>query len=121
MECEYPYKVYSTKPETSVEITTPIYDAINECKNCRSKIGIDGIGNCSEENGYRGVEVYLHGGLNGCGEWEDYFMDLSKVIATLKAKFNGKCERVSVQELNNDMCDDIFYVVVDITFQYANK
>ena len=119
MEKKYPYDVYGTKPETNNKIVELVNAAIDECHDETSKVEVDGIGRLAEADGYLGTEIYLSGGLNGPGEWDNYFANLSKIIATLKRKFDGKCECVRVRKLDNDMPDDIFYLVVVIDYKYA--
>lgn len=121
MERKYPYGVYGTKPETNQKIVELVNSAIAECYDEKSKVEVDGIGHKETDGGYLGTEVYLSGGLNGPGEWDDYFMNLSKVVSVLKKKFNGKCECIRVQKLDNDMPDDIFYLVINIDYKYEEE
>lgn len=59
----------------------------------------------SEVDEYGTKTVTLCGGLNGFGEWKDYFTDLSKLFEELgKNGFD-----VWVIKLDNDCLDDIFY------------
>lgn len=49
----------------------------------------------------------VSGGLNGSGEWTNYFNDLSKLARELKSL--TKWEPVAV-DVNTDVADDVFYV-----------
>ena len=52
----------------------------------------------------------LSGGLNGNGEWKDYFIDLSSIFRVFEEhKINA-----TVIKIENDILDDIFYL--DIAF-----
>lgn len=64
----------------------------------------------SEVDEYGTKTVTLCGGLNGAGEWYNYFTDLAKLFEELdKNGFN-----VWVIKLDNDCLDDIFYCRIGI-------
>lgn len=65
----------------------------------------------SEIDEYGTKTITLCGGLNGIGEWKNYFVDLGKIFEELdKNGFN-----VWVIKLDNDCPDDIFYCRIGIT------
>lgn len=65
----------------------------------------------SEIDEYGTKTITLCGGLNGIGEWKNYFVDLAKIFEELdKNGFN-----VWVIKLDNDCPDDIFYCRIGIT------
>ena len=65
----------------------------------------------SEIDEYGTKTITLCGGLNGIGEWKNYFVDLGKIFEELdKNGFN-----VWVIRLDNDCPDDIFYCRIGIT------
>jgi hypothetical protein len=65
----------------------------------------------SEIDEYGTKTITLCGGLNGSGEWKNYFVDLAKIFEKLdKNGFN-----VWVIKLDNDCPDDIFYCRIGIT------
>lgn len=57
--------------------------------------------------------VKLRGGLNGNGEWSDYFDGLSRTFKFLKA--NGF--DMWLISIDNDVIDDVFYANVGIEKQ----
>ena len=75
----------------------------------------DIINNHSESNikwyeeSYEEKEGYtifgITGGLNGLGEWDDYFSSLGRLVEKIKESFSD----VWVIELKNDCPDDVFY------------
>ena len=65
----------------------------------------------SEVDEYGTKTITLCGGLNGHGEWYNYFTDLAKLFEELdKNGFN-----VWVIKLDNDCLDDIFYCTTGIS------
>ena len=65
----------------------------------------------SEVDEYGTKTITLCGGLNGRGEWKDYFIDLSELFKELdKNDFDAW-----VIKLDNDCADDIFYCTIGIT------
>ena len=54
--------------------------------------------------------IDIFGGLNGRGEWENYFSTLSKLIENLKAIF----DKVWVIKLTNDCADDVFCLTLGV-------
>jgi len=64
----------------------------------------------NEVDEYGTKTITLCGGLNGCGEWKNYFTDLSKTFEELEK--NGF--DVWVIKLDNDCADDIFYCKIGI-------
>lgn len=61
-----------------------------------------------DEYGTNTIEIC--GGLNGSGNWADYFTDLSNMFS--KIKRNGF--DVWTIKLENDCLDDIFYLTIGI-------
>lgn len=56
--------------------------------------------------------VRFYGGLNGNGNWSDYFKDLTVFLVNLNQKF-GDAWTVS---LYNDCLDDVFYIDIGLPF-----
>lgn len=65
----------------------------------------------SEVDEYETMTITLCGGLNGSGEWNNYFNDLARIFEELKEKGFD----VWVINLENDCLDDIFYCKTGIT------
>lgn len=93
------------------EIVNEIEPIIRSMRTKKSDIGILTGKGFTEVDKYGTKVVCLSGGLNGCGEWEDYFDDLAKVTRKLKASgFN-----VWTINLDNDCLDDVFYLKFGIS------
>ena len=54
--------------------------------------------------------VQITGGLNGTGDWEDYFNDLRILVSSLKKQF----EKVYLIKIINDCYDDVFYAEIGV-------
>lgn len=54
--------------------------------------------------------IRLSGGLNGLGNWADYFKTLSEFIE----EFNKVSQECWVISLNSDPLDDLFYIKIGI-------
>ena len=65
----------------------------------------------SEIDKYGTKTVTLCGGLNGSGEWKNYFSDLSQICDTLAEKGFD----MWLIKLDNDCLDDIFYATFGIS------
>ncbi len=59
---------------------------------------------------YGTMTITLCGGLNGNGEWENYFSDLSNITKLVKDK---KYDFWLI-DLHNDCVDDIFYATFGV-------
>ena len=95
------------KEKTLQEIVKDIKPLIKSIYTEESKITVLE----SEVDEYGTKTVTLCGGLNGAGEWKNYFVDLGKIFEELdKNGFN-----VWVIKLDNDCLDDIFYCRIGIT------
>ena len=89
------------KEKVLQEIVNEIKPIVKSLYNDKSKITVLEF----EIDEYGTKTVTLCGGLNGIGEWKDYFTDLSKLFEELgKNGFD-----VWVIRLDNDCPDDIFY------------
>ena len=83
------------------EIVNEIKPIVKSLHSDKSKITV--LENEVDEYGTK--TITLCGGLNGFGEWKDYFIDLAKIFEELgKNGFD-----VWVIKLDNDCLDDIFY------------
>lgn len=58
--------------------------------------------------------VHLYGGKNGCGEWNEYLVDLLSFINKLKDKDIGDFKEVWFISLENDCADDVFDVYIGV-------
>lgn len=64
----------------------------------------------NEVDEYETKTITLCGGLNGAGEWKNYFTDLARIFEELENNdFN-----VWVIGIDNDCLDDIFYCKIGI-------
>ena len=52
------------------------------------------------------VTCKVAGGLNGCGRWEDYFSDISELVAMVRSEGVN----MWLVEGYNDCLDDLFYL-----------
>ncbi len=88
------------------EIVGEIKPIINSVGSDKSKIAV-----LESEVDKDGIKtITLCGGLNGHGEWKNYFTDLSRIFEELENNgFN-----VWVIKLDNDCLDDIFYCTIGI-------
>lgn len=86
---------------------------LTENNNVYAKIVID-----KEDKIYvnqYGTTVFkIHGGLNGYGEWKDYFSILSELMKNLEVLFQFKCWLI---ELQCDPLDDIFWGTFGIKYK----
>ena len=89
------------KEKVLQEIVNEIKPIIKSLYSDKSKITVLE----SEVDEYGTKTITLCGGLNGRGEWKDYFIDLSELFKELdKNDFDAW-----VIKLDNDCADDIFY------------
>lgn len=58
--------------------------------------------------------VELYGGENGCGKWENYLGNLTKIFAKENVEKSGKIESMWLIRLENDCSDDVHTVYVGI-------
>lgn len=56
--------------------------------------------------------ISLSGGLNGWGEWDKYFKDLSKIVKKVNEEY-----RMWLIEMDNDCLDDLFYGTFGVDFK----
>lgn len=68
-----------------------------------------------ERSGDTFIEFTLCGGLNGHGDWEDYFDDLSDFIEDCKQNIPD-LKDIYMIDAENDCLDDVFYVKFRINF-----
>ena len=54
--------------------------------------------------------VEITGGLNGNGDWENYFNDLKILVSSLKKQF----KKVYLVKIVNDCLDDVFYAEIGV-------
>lgn len=101
-----------TNKETELnEIVNEIIPILNELKTDKSKISVLNEKGFTEVDKYGTNVICLCGGLNGCGKWEDYFEDISKIVK----KINSSGYHTWTINLKNDCLDDIFYLKLGIT------
>lgn len=58
--------------------------------------------------------VHLNGGKNGCGEWNEYLVDLLSFINKLKDENIGGFKEIWLISLKNDCADDVFDVYIGV-------
>lgn len=92
------------------EIVNEIEPIIRSMRTKKSNIGILTGKGFTEVDKYGTKVVCLTGGLNGCGKWEDYFNDLSKVMS----KLENSGYHVWTINLDNDCLDDVFNLKIGI-------
>ena len=56
------------------------------------------------------IRVHICGGLNGPGKWTDYLEDIKKLFKKLETEVG----HVWMIELNNDCCDDVWYMIIGV-------
>lgn len=56
--------------------------------------------------------IEISGGLNGWGEWDKYFKDLSKVVKKVNEEY-----RMWLIDMENDCLDDLFYARFGVDFK----
>ena len=95
------------KEKVLQEIVNEIKPIVKSLYNDKSKITVLE----SDVDEYGTKTITLCGGLNGIGEWKNYFIDLSKIFEELD--INGF--NVWVIRLDNDCLDDIFYCRIVIS------
>jgi hypothetical protein len=93
------------------QIVKEVIPIIHEMKTEKSEIGVLTGKDFTEVDKYGTKVLCLTGGLNGCGEWEDYFSDLSKVVTRLKKEGY----HTWTINLENDCLDDVFYLKLGIS------
>ena len=93
------------------QIVKEVVPIIDSMKTKESEIGVLTGKDFTEVDKYGTKVLCLSGGLNGCGEWENYFSDLSKVVTRLK-KEGYHTWTIS---LKNDCLDDVFYLKLGIS------
>lgn len=54
------------------------------------------------------IRIHICGGLNGPGRWTDYLEDIRKLFGRLEAEIG----HAWMIELNNDCCDDVWYMII---------
>ena len=69
-----------------------------------------------ERSGDTFVEFTLSGGLNGHGDWSDYFQDLSDFVNDCIKDIPDATD-VYLVEAENDCVDDVFYAHFRINFE----
>ena len=94
------------KEKNLQEIVNEIKPIVKSAYSENSKITI--LENEVDEYGTK--TITLCGGLNGAGEWKNYFTDLARIFEELENNdFN-----VWVIRIDNDCLDDIFYCKIGI-------
>ena len=74
-------------------------DRINIRSNNIAKLSLGDI------KGKRPIVVKIYGGLNGCGEWTNYFDCLSDLLKLMQNEYNSEMWLI---KLDNDCLDDVF-------------
>lgn len=52
--------------------------------------------------------IYIHGGKNGSGKWNEYFVDALSIFNKLTDKNIGNFSKVYLIDWKNDCSDDVF-------------
>ncbi|MBQ2856687.1 MAG: hypothetical protein IJE78_06125 [Bacteroidaceae bacterium] len=69
-----------------------------------------------ERSGDTFIEFTLCGGLNGHGDWEDYFQDLSNFVEDC-VKYISDLKDIYMVDADNDCVDDVFYIHFRANFE----
>ena len=78
-----------------------VLDCIKRASSKYSKLTLDKID---------GNQIFIHGGLNGHGDWLDYLGDLTDLIDNLQEHFN----LVWIYKFDIDSLDDVFDVQIGV-------
>lgn len=70
----------------------------------------------SEIDKYGTKTLSFSGGLNGFGEWTDYFEDLTALTKAISKKY-----RIWLINLENDCLDDLFYATFGVDLKEEAK
>ena len=97
------YKVDFKEDKNAFLIKKVIDDTTNKSKLQLGELAI----NPDDPSPYYIVQIY--GGLNGHGEWTDYFEDLTKMAKALE-----KIGHAWLIELENDCLDDVFTLTMGL-------
>ena len=73
-----------------------------------------------ERTGKTFVEFSLYGGLNGHGDWSDYFQDLSDFMNDCISDIPTATD-VYLVEAENDCVDDVFYAHFRMNFDEGDE
>ena len=92
------------------QIMKEVYPIIHSMRTDKSEIGILTGEGFTEVDEYGTKVLCLSGGLNGCGEWKNYFIDLAKIVA----KLEDEGYHTWTIKLDNDCLDDVFYLKLGI-------
>jgi len=85
-------------------------DIEDVCKQTSTKKSDFGLLEKIKKDEY-GTDVFqISGGLNGPGEWVDYFKDLAKFVEEISKKYH-----IWMIEAKNDCLDDVFYFTFGIS------
>lgn len=107
----------SEKEKELDQIVKNVMPIIDGMRTEKSKIGILTGKGFTEVDKYGTKVLCLSGGLNGCGEWENYFTDLANVVNRLKKEGY----HVWTINLENDCLDDVFYLKLGIGKKKDNE
>ena len=58
--------------------------------------------------------IYLHGGKNGNGKWNEYLVDMLSIVNKLKSKEYGGFNDVYLCKWDVDVADDVFYIWIGV-------
>ena len=96
---------------TDTKISNDIESVLNTHDYSDTNLSFDAI----ERTGKTFVEFSLYGGLNGHGDWSDYFQDLSDFVNDCISDIPDATD-VYLVDAENDCVDDVFYAHFRMNF-----
>ena len=97
---------------TDTKISNEIESVLNTHDYSDTNLSFNEI----ERIGKTFVEFSLYGGLNGHGDWSDYFQDLSDFVNDCILDIPNATD-VYLVDAENDCVDDVFYAHFRINFE----
>ena len=101
------YKVNFKEDKNAVRIKKVIDDTTNKSRLYLGELALNPDENYDDPSPYYIVQIY--GGLNGSGEWTDYFEDLTTMAKALET-----IGHAWLIELENDCLDDVFTLTMGL-------
>ena len=97
---------------TDTKISNDIESVLNTHDYSDTNLSFNEI----ERTGKTFVEFSLYGGLNGHGDWSDYFQDLSDFVNDCISDIPEATD-VYLVDAENDCVDDVFYAHFRMNFE----
>lgn len=102
------------KLELLDKLSKDVKKVVDSLYNEKSRIRVTD----TEIDEYGTKTIRLSGGMNGFGEWNDYFKDLSRIVKRVNSKHD-----MWLIKMENDCIDDLFYGVfgIDVKTEDTNE